>query len=66
MHRRHLLAAAAAVATASARAQAPAPVTTGPRFLAQRMRATTADLASGHAPTLSQPEAVARLIMAAA
>ena len=36
------------------------------RFLAQRMRATTADLASSHAPTLSQPEAVARMIIAAA
>ena len=36
------------------------------RFLAERMRATTVDLASSHAPTLSQPEAVARMIIAAA
>lgn len=36
------------------------------RFLAERMRATTVDLPSSHAPTLSQPEAVARMIIAAA
>ena len=36
------------------------------RFLAERMRAAVTDLPSSHAPTLSQPEAVARMIIAAA
>lgn len=36
------------------------------RFMAERMRATTVDIASGHMPLLSQPEAVARMIAAAA
>jgi pimeloyl-ACP methyl ester carboxylesterase len=36
------------------------------RFAARRMNATTTELASSHVPMLSQPEAVLRVILAAA
>jgi len=36
------------------------------RFLAQRMNADTVELETGHLPMMSEPEAVARLILKAA